>query len=195
MAAFTDFLDLRSAVYQIVGRTDLNGWFPMITEMAENWLDHNLRMREQVTSTTLTVVSGVATLPTNFVEMIGVYNAFGQEYIAQPLQNTRMASQRDYWSISGTTFKTKGPDGAYAIEYYAELPTLTSTPSTSNWLLARYPSLYLYAVATEAAKWIKDVDLAMAMGQLRDGAMRDAMMADNSARYSRVRVRVGGVTP
>lgn len=198
MAAFADLLDLKVAVVGVLRRDDFSDWFPQIVQLAESWMNQNLRTREQITAATLTVTSGSATLPTDFVEMIGVFDAAGNEYPAQPVQNAKTSGQTNYWTVNGTTFFTTGADGSRSIQYYAAVPTLilASAPyQQTNWALSRFPALYLYAVATEAARWVRDAEMAMALEQSRDRELSAAKAADFSARYARARVRVAGCTP
>lgn len=193
MAAFTDYVDLRRAVLEQIGRTDITDVFDRLTQFAEARLNRNLRTRHQVTTTALTVSSGSASLPVDFAEVIGVFDTNGREYIAKPIQDVQTAGAQSFYAISGDTLITNGADGTRSLIYYAKLPSLTS--NDSNWLLQDYPSLYLYAVAFEAAKYVRDVEGAAALKQLSDMEERDLHANDARERFSRARVRVAGVTP
>lgn len=193
MTAFADLLDLRTAVVEQIGRTDIADIFPQVVKLAEAYLNRNLRMADQVTETTLTFASGVASLPTDYAAMIGLYNASGAEYVQQTHQTAYQ--DRCYYTVDGSDVKIFGFEGDLTAQYYAKLPTIADSMTDSNWLLQKYPSVYLYAVAFEAAKWKRDREMASDMGGLRDEAISDAMGDDASARYSRARVRVRGVTP
>lgn len=194
MAAFNDQLDLRTAVVEHVGSADFVDVFPRLVLMAETQINRRLRCREQITSDTLTVASGVAALPDDFAEMIGVYSAAGLEYIAQPLAAVKLSDSQGYYTISGSNLVTVG-DGDLAIEYYAKVPTITTSVTTSNWLLESAPGLYLYAVGLEAAKHMRNVELAQATAQLAEMEYKAVISFDNAQRFSRARVRVQGVVP
>jgi hypothetical protein len=99
------------------------------------------------------------------------------------------------YSIDGTNIYIYGYSGDRDIEYYAKIPSLTMSPSTSNWLLEEAPDVYLYAVGLEAAKFLKDVDLAQATKLLLDGAMAELRVGDERARWANSVVRVQGCTP
>ncbi len=200
--AFTDALDLRTAVVEHVGKPDIADVWPRLLLMAEAFLNRNLRTRDQVTAATLTLSAGVATLPADFLEMIGVYDGFGSEYIQQPLQNVMenhpggyYTASEAYYAISGNTLSSKGADGDRSIEYYAKIPTLSTSLTTSNWLLQKHPALYLYAVGLEAAKHTRDLELASVTRNLMDTELTAAHIEDDRSRYSRARVRIPGVTP
>lgn len=194
--AFTDFIDLQTAVVEHVGTSEIVDVFPRLVRMAETQFNNSLRCREQVTTATLAVASGTATLPVDFVEAIGLYDESGYEYVQQPLQSTRVSQlHRHYYSIGATTLNTKLADGNYTLQYYAAIPTITDSSTDSNWLLVKHPGVYLYGVGFEAAKYLKNIELAQATRELLDMEMRQVSARDERERFSRARVRVQGVTP
>lgn len=188
--AFTDYLDLRTAVLELVGRTDITDVFDRFTKLAESRLNREMRCRDQITETPVVVSGGVGALPSDFREMIGVYNANGYEFVAQPVQAVK-PPHFGFYSISGSNLV--GNDGTYTVQYYAALPTLTTGLTATNWLLAKYPETYLYAVASEALKYPPiQTELVPAFEGYRDAAIMDAHADDQSQRYSRARVRLQG---
>lgn len=196
MAAFADLLDLRTAVIEHVGRPDIAEVFPRLVALAEAAFNRRLRLRDQITSASLTFASGVAPLPADFAEAIGLYDAQGYEYVAQPLQQVKITGSGSYYAITGSQVVTFNASGNRTFEYFATLPTITDGGMTdTNWLLTKYPTIYLYGVAVEAAKYLKDVDLARATAQLLEMSYAEAESDDARARYSRARVRMSGVTP
>ena len=192
--AFRDFLDLRTAVLEHVQRPDIADVFPRMVALAESRFNRLLRMREQMKTVTLTLTDKAVDLPADFSELIGVYGAGGMEYVQQSPQ--RVASTGNcYYSIEGAQLIAPSIGGDLTVSYYATLPPLTATLTTSNWLLARYPDIYLYGVGFEAAKYARDAELAQLSKFMLDDAIATAMTDDTRARYSRARVRVAGVTP
>lgn len=196
MTAFADFLDLQTAVIEQVGTADIADVMPRLVRLAEVKFNNRLRCREQVSSTTLTISSGSASLPSDFVEAIGLYDDNGFEYVQQPLQSNRIqAKHRHFYAIEGTTLTTSGPDGDKTLQYYAALPSITDSVTDSNWLLQKHPAAYLYTVSAEAAKQMRDPETAQQMMALADMEMAAIEAQDARERYSRARVRVTGVTP
>lgn len=192
--AFADFLDLQTAVVEHVGNPSIADVFPRLVKLAEVTMNRRLRCREQITTASVVVTSGVGALPSDFQEIIGVYDGAGIEYIAQPLQVLKEAQSRGFYAISGSNIVTKN-DETLTLEYYAKVPTITDSLTDTNWLLQKHPGLYLYAVGAEAAKYLKDVELAQATLALADLEFAAAAAEDAQQRYSRARVRVMGVTP
>ena len=196
MTAFADLLDLRTAVVEQVGRADIVDVFPRLVKLAEANFNRNIRTKAQITTTTLTFASGVAALPADFAEAIGLYNARGYEYVQQPVQATQITDgTRYFYSIAGSNITVNGHDGDLTLQYYATLPTITDSMTDTNWLLTKYPGAYLYGVSLEAAKHLRDAEMAKAYAALLRQELDDLSADDFRVRYARARVRVQGVTP
>lgn len=194
MTAYADLLDLQTAVIERVKNVGLADVFPQLVKLAEASFNRRLRCREQMTTATITIASGTATLPVDLEEIVGVYDGAGTEYINQPVQSLQQVQDRGYYAISGSSIIAKS-DETLTLQYYAKLPTITDSMADSNWLLQRHPGLYLYGVSFEAAKHLADADMAQAVNQILEMEYAAVEAADASSRYARARVRVAGVTP
>lgn len=193
MPAFADLLDLRTGVVELIGRSEFVDVFPRLVSLAETTINRRLRCREQVSEATLAVTNGAATLPADFIEAIGVYDGAGNEYLAQPPQALRMVQGRGYYAIVGSTLIAR-TDETLTLQYYATIPALTGMSGT-NWVLTKHPGLYLYAVAVEAAKYLRDAEAAGALMPVLNMEFAEIAALDASERYARARVRVQGPTP
>ena len=194
MTAYADLLDLQTAVIERVKNVGIADVFPQLVKLAEASFNRRLRCREQMTTATVTIASGTATLPVDLEEIVGVYDGAGYEYINQPVQALQQVQDRGYYAISGSSIIAKS-DETLTLQYYAKLPTITDSMADSNWLLQRHPGLYLYGVSFEAAKHLADADMAQAVNQILEMEYAAVEAADASSRYARARVRVAGVTP
>lgn len=192
--AFADLLDLQTAVIERVKNVGIADVFPQLVKLAEADFNRKLRCREQMTTTSVTIASGVADLPADFQELVGVYDGAGREYINQPVQALRPVQNRGFYAIEGAKIKAAA-DEALTLQYYASIPTISTGMTATNWLLARHPSLYLYAVAMQAAVYLRDDALVSALSGPLDLEFGAVDAADASSRYARARVRVAGVTP
>jgi hypothetical protein len=196
MSALADYLDLRFAVADHAGNRNISDVMPRLVQMAESYLNKELRCRQMITATTLTLTDGVAFLPVDFLEILHVFGLCGYRMRASSLADAkRPGSMWSKYSIDGISLYINGFSGDRDIEYYAKLPTLTASPTASNWLLEEAPDVYLYAVSLEAAKFLKDVDLAQATKTLLDSAMKELRVGDERARWANSVVRVQGLTP
>jgi hypothetical protein len=194
MTAFADHLDLRTAVLEMVGRTDIVDVFPRLLKLAEAYLNRQLRLRDQIASANLTVATRIAPLPADFLEVIALYDSTQVELIAQPLHALEdVCPARTFYAIDGANIRAT--DGEVKLDYYARIPTIADAITDSNWLLQKYPSVYLYAVGLEAVKYIRDIEAIPGMKRMVEDELGEAFADDERARYSGARVRVGGVTP
>lgn len=196
MSALADYLDLRFAVGDHVGNRAISDVMPRLVLSAESWLNKNLRCRQQIVTDTLTFVGGVAALPVDFIEMMNVYGLNGFQYRSGGLADARRSgAEYARYAIDATSINIKGYSGDRDIQYYAKLPTLTAGPTTSNWLLQDAPDVYLYAVGWEAAKFLKNAELAAATKGLLEDELMTLKVDDDRARWSNTTVRVQGCTP
>jgi hypothetical protein len=194
MTAFADFIDLQTAVVEHVRNPSIVDVFPRLVRLAEVMFNRRLRCREQITTTTLTITSGSAALPSDYAALIGVFDAAGVELIQQPVQALQEAQTRGYYAMSGSNVIAKS-DEVLSLIYYARVPTITDSLTDSNWLLQKHPGVYLYGVGLEAAKYLRDAETAQATMPFLDMEIDAANGQDAQERYGRVRVRVQGVTP
>lgn len=179
MSALQNMIDLRFAVSDAVGNRAISDVFPRLVEMAEVDFNSRLRTRHQIVDATLFFDDGLSPLPPDFLEIHSV--------------SPRAARQQ--YQIDGFNIRIPGFGGEADFQYYAKLPSLTCSPTATNWLLRQYPSVYLYGVSLQAAKHLSDVDRAVAMSSLYSEAVQLLRVDDERARWSASNVRVGGFTP
>lgn len=194
MTAFADYLDLRLAVSELVGRDDITDLMPRFVKAAEARLNKDLRCTEQITSAVLAFTSGVATLPSDFLEARTLWSALGFP-VRQATRELVEVGDLDSYAIDSGSAYLYGVTGNRDLDYYAALSTLTASPTTSNWLLQKSPNLYLYAVANEAAKWLKSADLISATEAGLAGEMKDLRQSNFSRAFGNATVRPAGYAP
>lgn len=197
MSVFAGYLDLRIGVADHVKNSNISDVMNRLTLTAESWLNQKLRSREQITADTVTFASGVAPLPTDYLEMIALYDTTGRYPLTQgTLQETKLVNS-PYWryAVDGSNIILYGYSGDRNIEYYAALPTLTTSATTTNWLLAKYPNVYLYAVGLEAAKFLRDAETTQATVSLLQAAMNDIKIDDDRALWGNGAARPQMVMP
>ena len=168
-AGLADYLDLRIAVADHVKNRTISEVFPRLVLTAEALLNQELRHTLQITlfvpPPPLNLGNPIP-LPDDFLEAASVQDSFGNE-------------------LPGTSL---GPDNVWTqnviakIYYYAALPTLTTTPTTTNWLLDRFPNVYIYATAFEAAKFLRDAELAKTFYATMPNGKRMGLLADELKR-------------
>jgi hypothetical protein len=194
MTAFADFIDLQTAVVEMVKRPDIADVMPRLVKLAEADFNRRLRMADQMQLATVEIVEGMGNLPYDFQQLIGIYDGAGREYVAQPPQALRMIQNRGYFAIVGRKIHAAA-DEALTVQYYGGIPSIADDARSANWLLERHPGLYLYGVGMEAAKYIGNAEIGAVVGPLLAAEYLKAEGDDDNRRYARARVRVQGVTP
>jgi hypothetical protein len=141
-------------------------------QLGEARLNRKLRLLEQETTATLSLVAGTdeVTLPTGWQETIDVIYAEDKRNI-QPQNIKSLNSQRTYDTTRSRPYlyaTTNGKmifeitaDDTYSIliNYYERWDIATDL---TNWLLDNAPDAYLYASLVEAKAYIKKVqDIAL----------------------------------
>lgn len=196
MAAFQNIIDLRFAVSDHVSNRNISDVFPRLVEMTEAELNRDLRTRHQITDATLTFDEGVSPLPSDFLEILHVYGQCGYQM--------RAGSQADYvrpgsgwgqYEIGPYNITVNGFSGEKDIQYFAKIQSLTRDSTSNNWLLSKYPGVYLYGVGLWAAKHLRDAELAAATRALFDAELRALKIDDDRARWANATVQPQGLKP
>jgi hypothetical protein len=135
------------------------------------------------TTVTLTSVSGSVVLPDNFIEARRIAVA------GKPLQPVSVYGGLLYvgdlgYVMTGNKIQLAGNDGTdYPVEltYFARFPSLT-VASPTNWVLDRFPGVYIHGLLAKAYRWLKDPNGEAPAKQSQQEAL-SAISADY-ARYS-----------
>lgn len=184
---------LKTAIAGWIQRSDLSDSIGTFIELAEARISRDLRLRAQVTITTLTADSGSAPLPADFLE----FKALVYADDATPLRvgtleqvfndRARIDGYRPkFCMVTGSAIQF-GPaaDSSYTLNaaYYAKFAPLSGDTDT-NWLLTNHPGLYLWAALAEAAPWMQE-DARIATWEGKYAQDKQALeRADKAAEFS-----------
>lgn len=200
--AIADFSELVLAVGEHINRTDLVDVMPRFVRMAELKLDRELRLRDQEASDDLTTDSdGEVALPTDFLEVRSIYATGSPPTILPALSEDN--SIREFTAgpavgfiINGDTLRIRPASiTTVRLNYFSAIPALETSTNQVNWLLTKYPDIYLYSTIFEAAVYTGDTDRASAADALAKAAIASATRYSKMSKLSRGRVRVGGLCP
>jgi hypothetical protein len=200
--AIADYSELVLAVGEHINRADIVDAMPRFVRMAELKLNRELRLRDQEAVVTLTPdINGEAALPTDFLEARSVTTQALPPVILPSLTEDNAA--RKYASgtasgfiINGDTIRIR-PAGTASItlRYFTAIPSLEAAANQQNWLLTKYPDVYLYSVIFEACVYTGDEARAQAANQLARAAIASTQRYNAMSKHSMARVRVSGMTP
>lgn len=166
--AFDSYSDLKIAIASWLVRDDLTTQIPDFVALAESKINRDLRVREMITTATGTVTDSALAIPDDYIEalmfVLDTANDLPLEY--RPISDSQFrvagstSGQPRWFSVVGDEFRFfPSPDGeyTYTLDYYAKVPALSST-NTTTWLLAKAPDLYLFAALAEAYAYLLEED-------------------------------------
>jgi hypothetical protein len=196
------YSDLQGAIANWIARADLAANIPDFIALFESAANRRLRLRQQESAATLAPSSGVAALPADYLAWRRVTwtGPFPREleYVhpsyLHALYPTLPAGTPRLFTIEGGAL-TVAPsnDTSLAFDYFQKIPALSAT-STSNWLLATAPDLYLFGALAEAHGFVKDTDSLALWKSRRDELFGEIERLDVKTR-GQAGIRVVGPTP
>lgn len=185
--SITTYAELQTAVQNWLDRTEISSYVPDFITLAEAAFQRNLRTRQMVASSSSVTSSGSRTMPTDFLQMISVKRAGSPVTTLDPLDSedfqgrygTRDTGNPAHYTISGENLLIGPVDDTTAIvvEYYQKIPVL-SVSNTTNWLLTKYPDLYLFGSLCEAEMFGKQ-PMGPIWKQRRDEVLNSVQLAEN----------------
>lgn len=196
-ASIGDYAALQTSVGAWMNRTDLGNIIPDFVAIAEARMQSDLRLREGVVSSTLTTAADVQTvaLPGDWLEFVSL------SLDGAPLQLMSADRIRDlsgggsvepkHYAIEGANLVlSQTPNEAYVIDinYHAKIPALAT--NSTNWLLTKYPQIYLYASLVSGFQYLMNDQRADYFGNLYAQAVAVAKAADVRALSSGSPLRI-----
>jgi hypothetical protein len=199
--ALATYSDLLSAVASWMERSDLSSQIPDFVTLFEAKMNRILRVRQMETSSTLTPSSGVATLPTDYLEHRRVtWNGtqkrdleyvepsyFALAYPTSPSDVPRI------FTIEGTSLKVMPvSDTTVVLAYYAKLAALSAT--STNWLMTAHPDAYLFGTLLEGYAFAGEATKASLWGQRLEDTLAMITRLDLQSKAPSA-IRAWGYTP
>jgi len=186
--AIDSYTNLQTEIASWMHRDDLTDAIPNFIALCESTLQVRCKLVEFEATATVTITSGVGTIPTGFVGMRSIY---WNDSTAQPLQYITpeqfdaMRSWGDgdtyFYTISGSTIRTSNTEtGSVILTYNAKFVPLSGS-NASNAILASFPDAYLYGSLVQACIYTQDDAGAAKYSSLFSGAI-DRINENNAAR-------------
>lgn len=196
--SFSTYSELQTTIAGYLARSDLTTQIPDFIRLAEVRLRRDLRIRQMLSTTTLTCTAGTATvnIPSDFLQ-VNDFVVTGNP--VQPLtfyapssfsRNTRSADSgkpKDYTVLSSTFVLAPIPDSAYTLNLtYSAAPAFLSNTNTTNTFITVCPDLLLYASLLEAEPYLMNDARINTWGTMFDRAMSALTTSDEQGQYSGV---------
>ena len=194
--SFTTYSALQTTIADYLVRSDLTNPIKDFITLAEVRLNRDLRIRQMLTYTTLTMTAATSTVtvPSDFLQLrdmhINTTPISSLEYQSPSafFRNTRATDSgtpKQFTNVgSSFTFAPK-PDSAYVLQilYYAK-PAVLSDGNTSNVWLANCPDALLYASMAEAETYLMNDARLQYWAALYDKAIGALTTSDDSSENS-----------
>jgi len=173
--AISNYTELQSAVGNWLHRDDLTARIPEFIQMAESYMNDDLRLRSMIASATVTPSQSVkyVALPTGFIEAISFLDDQNVEIIQLPHDEIDLMSSLRYYSVtSRINFPVvAGSALSFTMTYYKQLDIATDT---TNDVLTTYPHIYLYGSLVQAEPFLKNDGRVGTWHQMYDAAVKKA---------------------
>lgn len=200
--ALSNYTDLLASVASWMNRTDLTAIIPDFVTIAESRIARDLRLRKQVTSSTLTTstTTRAVALPSGWLEFSNLTIDGTPNTILQAVTTEHLNANypESGYSAKPIVFATEGdsvlfgplPDAAYTvnIDYFARFPALAS--NSTNWLMTNHPKVYLSACMAEAKTFTMDKQAAAEWNAIYKGEIAELQKDDDQAVHSGSVLRV-----
>ena len=200
--ALGTYTELQASIADWLHRGDLTAIIPDFVALAESRISRDLRLRAQLTSTTLSTVADTqaVALPTDFLEIENLSCTSGgmdrsMEFVTLERLNLSYPEGSGngipsvYSVVGSNLYLGRVPDGVYSLPfgYYAKFAALSVTPT--NWLLTNHPGVYLFAALAESADYAQSEQIGKWEGKY-SALVKALQDADSQAKFSGAALRV-----
>jgi hypothetical protein len=157
--ALANYSDLVSAVAAWLNRgSDLDARIPDFIKLAEAEFNRKLRTLEMEVTDTLTLTGDSVAVPDDFLGLRSIkIDNTALEYVppAEIADDETVGGYATRYTVSDGEFifRPAPSGGTVDVSYYAAIPALTVS-NTTNWLMTRWPDLYLFAVCAQAEFYV-----------------------------------------
>ena len=175
--SITTHTELKTAVKNWLNRgTELDSYLDDLVLFGEKRIYRKLRVRAMETALSVTISSGVAAIPSDYVELKYAYlsttpvtklNMKEAGWIIEAYPTRSADGLPKFFAQDGSNFIFGPyPDSGYTLSgtYYKRLDPLAST---TNAIFTTHPDLYLFAALAESAIFLKASDQRLAVWEAR----------------------------
>ncbi len=205
------YAELQTAFDNWLDHTNYQARSPEFITLFEAWVNRELRVYNQLTTTVLTFSDGSASLPSNFLEVRRAtrnsnrpqdldyaapdYLAIVYPDQAASIDQPRSTIANAFYTIENDTIQVrpKEDNSTVTLLYYAKVPALATT-ATTNWLLTNHPDIYLFGALVESTMFGFDDPRGANWGARRNEALESIKKLDRS-RKGAGRMQTRGNTP
>lgn len=194
--SFSNYSELQTSIAGYLARSDLTTQIPDFIRLAEIRLRRDLRVRQMLSSTTLTCVAGTPTvsIPSDFLQVsdfivtgnpVQALNYYTPAMFSRNTRSSDGGKPKDYTILASSFVLAPIPDSAQTLNlvYYAA-PEFLSNTNTTNSFVTVCPDLLLYGSLIEAEPWLMNDARINTWGTMFDRAMSSLTTSDEQGQYS-----------
>jgi len=192
--ALTTYTELQAAIADWLNRTDITTQIADFTTLEEKKIYRSLRVRDMESALSVTMSSGVAALPTDFLELKHAYidgspvktlerKSITDLYEKYPTRSSHgkpnfIASNVDNFEFAPF------PDSDYTVKgtYWAR-PTALSASNETNFLITNYPDLILFGSLLQSISFTGDTTRLSEWAAKYDNALEEIKTEEKQQRY------------
>lgn len=167
----TNYAELQQTIEDYLENDDVSGNVVDFIRLAEARMDREISIQAMHKVFTDEISASEVALPSDYIEVVSwrltgtaidatgirltpdkFFGMIGQSTGGVPRYYTIVGTNAHWAPDPGTPDAGQHP---YSLEYLAQIPALSDT-NTTNWMLTRYPDVYLYASMLEAQPFLID---------------------------------------
>ena len=201
--SISTYSELQSAISDWLNRDDLSSVVPTFISLAEARINRELRHFDMEARSSLTLDGRYVDVPADWAETIRLHaQASGVTYDLELVSQNDMAQMREssadatgrpqFYALTAgqiEVFPTPGETYTGELVYYARIPSLSDS-NTTNWLLTKYPDVYLYGALVHTGPYLDEDARTTTWAALYQSAVDAANMESDKAKYSGTGLRM-----
>lgn len=197
----SNYGELKASIADFLNRNDLTAQIPDFIRLFESRANDRVRVRQGLLRTTLVLTGQFTAAPEGLEEIescwipsphkkIGVITTL--QAAVERERTVNATGPLENVSVVGNeieAFPTPSANTTLSLVYFQSVPALT-VDGNSNWLLDKYPDLYLYGSLIASAPFLKDDDRLQMWTALHDTRLEEANIAGMRAKLGGGTIRV-----
>ena len=201
--SLSTYAGLKDALQSFSHRNDVASRLDDFIDLAESEMNRWVRIRDMETRVSTPTSGRYMALPTGFLEMRRVKLVSGSQYYEmqystpEGMHITADSNMPKLYTVTSQVEFDRTPDSTYNIEFqYYAAPTALSSINTSNSILTRFPSIYLFGSLWALYLWSLQEDKSDYYYQKFMSEIKSANRQDSKGRHGPApSMRYGGPTP
>lgn len=187
--SISTYSELVTAVTRASFRSDLSSDIPNFIQLCESDMQIRLKLVDFEATSTLTVTTGSAALPTDYK---GMRNVYWDSDIDRPLQyltpdkfdsQIKTSSLPSFYTIKGTNIEFLTTLSGSAILNYKAKFTPISVSNATNAIITNYPDAYMHGTMMQLYLFTRDAANAQTRQMAYEQAIQRVIKDNNERKY------------